>query len=495
MTRPKAKRDKQEVDVVVIGAGTAGLNAVAEVRRSHRSWVLVESGPYGTTCARVGCMPSKLLIAAADRAHQVATAGEFGISAGPVSVDAQALFSRLRAERDRFVAGAVKSTTRLPDEQRLQGRARLTGPTTVLVERDGQSDIEINARAIVAAVGSSPNIPQPFRDIMDHVWTSDEVFELDALPESLAVIGTGAIGLELGQALSRLGVNVSFFSTGSAIGPLRDPALQQCVQQVFQDSPAGDAMAWHLDMHIQRARLSDSRAIALEWQDARGEMHQQQFSNVLLAAGRRPQLAGLDLEKAGVVLNERGLPADWDPRTTRCGDTAVFIVGDASHYRPVLHEAADEGRAAGQNAAAYPQVTALVRRTPMAIVFSHPQMASVGARFSELNKDGIEIGTVSYGDQGRARVQNENAGKVNLYAERGSCMLLGAELFCPSAEHLAHLLAWAIQQRLRVDELLSMPFYHPVLEEGLRTALRDLSKALRIEGSCRSLDFAESAGT
>lgn len=483
-----------EVDVVVIGAGTAGLNAVAEIRKSGRSWVLVESGPYGTTCARVGCMPSKLLIAAADRAHQVATAGVFGISTGAMSVDTRAMFGRVRAERDRFVEGAVKSTTKLPDEQRMQGRARLTGPGTVLVERDGHDDIELKTNAIVLAVGARPNIPPPFRDIMERVWISDEVFELDELPESLAVIGTGAIGLELGQALSRLGVNVSFFSIDTAIGPLRDPAMQQCVQQVFRDSPAEDAMAWHLGVDIRKARITTSNAIELAWRDADGEAHQQSFSNVLLAAGRTPQLAELDLEKAGVILNKRGLPADWNPRTTRCGDTAVFIAGDASHYRPVLHEAADEGRVAGQNAAQYPRVSALVRRTPLAIVFSHPQMAAVGVSFSDLNPDEIETGTVSYGNQGRARVQNEHAGRINLYAQRSNSVLVGAELFAPGAEHLAHLLAWAVQQQLRVDELLNMPFYHPVLEEGLRTALRDLSKALQIDGDCRRMDFAKSAG-
>lgn len=491
MATPKVNR---EVDVVVIGAGTAGLNAVAEVRKSGGSWVLVESGPYGTTCARVGCMPSKLLIAAADRAHQVATAGVFGISTGPMSVDTRAMFGRVRAERDRFVEGAVKSTTKFPDDQRLQGRARLTGPTTVLVECDGHDDIELKANAIVVAVGSRPNIPRPFRDIMEQVWISDEVFELDELPESLAVIGTGAMGLELGQAFNRLGVKVSFFSIDTAIGPLRDPAIQQCVQQVFKDSLAEDAMAWHLEVDIKKARINNGNAIELEWQAADGDTHQQSFSNVLLAAGRTPQLAELGLEKAGVILNERGLPANWQPRTTRCGDTAVFIAGDASHYRAVLHEAADEGRIAGQNAAQYPQVSALVRRTPLAIVFSHPQMATVGARFTDLNKDEIEIGTVSYANQGRARVQNEHAGQVNLYAQRSSSILVGAELFCPGAEHLAHLLAWAVQQELRVDELLSMPFYHPVLEEGLRTALRNLAKALLIKGDCRSVDFAESAG-
>ncbi|MDZ4729963.1 MAG: dihydrolipoyl dehydrogenase [Xanthomonadales bacterium] len=486
--------ESREVDVVVIGAGTAGLNAVAEVRKSGSSWVLVESGPYGTTCARVGCMPSKLLIAAADRAHQVASAGAFGISTGPMSVDARAMFGRVRAERDRFVAGAVKSTTKLPAEQRLRGRAHFTGPTTVLVECENHDKIELKAKTIVLAVGSRANIPPPFRDIMEHVWISDEVFELDELPESLAVVGTGAIGLEMGQALSRLGVKVSFFSIGSAIGPLRDPAMQRCVQEVFRNAAAEDAMAWHLEADIKMARVTHNDAIELQWQDANDDLQQQSFSHVLLAAGRTPQLAELDLDKAGVTLNERGLPVNWHPRTTRCGDTAVFIAGDASDYRPVLHEAADEGRIAGQNAARYPQITARVRRTPLAIVFIHPQMATVGVRFDDLQEDEIEIGTVSYADQGRARVIGQNAGQVNLYAQRSNCVLVGAELFCPGAEHLAHLLAWAVQQRLRVDELLRMPFYHPVLEEGLRTALFDLSKALQIEGNCSSTDFAESAG-
>ncbi len=484
----------REVDVVVIGAGTAGLNAVAEARKAGSNWVLVESGPYGTTCARVGCMPSKLLIAAADRAHQVATAGAFGISSGPMSVDTKVMFGRVRAERDQFVAGAVKSTTKLPDDRRLRGRARLTGPTTVLVECEDHSTVELKTKAIVVAVGSRANIPPPFRDIMERVWISDEVFELNELPESLAVIGTGAIGLEMGQALSRLGVKVSFFSIGSTIGPLGDPSMQQCVQKVFRNAPAKEAMDWHLAVDIKKARIGANDAIELEWQDADGELQQQSFSNVLLAAGRTPQLAELNLEKAGVTLNERGLPADWHPRTTRCGDTAVFVAGDASHYRAVLHEASDEGRIAGRNAARYPQVTALVRRTPLAIVFSHPQMATVGTQFDDLDEDEIEIGTVSYGNQGRARVIGQNAGQVNLYADRSSCILVGAELFCPGAEHLAHLLAWAVQQRLRVDELLSMPFYHPVLEEGLRTALRDLSKALQIMDNSRCSDFAESAG-
>ena len=143
----------------------------------------------------------------------------------------------------------------------------------------------------------------------------------------------------------------------------------------------------------------------------------------------------------------------------------------------------------------YPDVTAHVRRTPLAIAFTDPQMALIGKRYADLPANEIEVGEVSYNTQGRARVMGQNRGLIRIYAERACCVLLGAELFGPRVEHLAHLLAWAVQQRLSVREVLEMPFYHPVLEEGLQTALRDLAGKLKITGDCRCEDLAEAPGT
>src|SRR5690606_39071207 len=211
---------------------------------------------------------------------------------------------------------------------------------------------------------------------------------------------------------------------------------------------------------------------------------------VLVAAGRRPSVAKLDLEKTGLPLDERGLPP-WDRRTCQCGDSPIFMAGDTIGRAQGLHEASDEGHNAGMNAARFPEVSAHVRRAGLAIAFTDPQIAIVGRRFAELSLDETAIGEVSYENQGRARVMGVNQGIVRLYAERPSCRLIGAELFAPRAEHLAHLLAWTVQQGMTVQDALSMPFYHPVFEEGLRYALRGAARDLEVLGDCRGEDVPD----
>ena len=473
----------REVDVAIIGAGTAGLNARREVEKAGASPLLIESGPYGTTCARVGCMPSKLLIAAADVAHEVAGASRFGVEVGDVRVDGVAVLERVRRERDRFAGFVVDATEALPELQRLRGHARFTGPTTLEVD----DHTRVKAKSVVVAVGSKPLVPPPFDTLERHVMVSDDVFELRDFPESLAVIGTGIIGLELGQALARLGVRVTLFNPFDQLGPFSDPRVVEVSRAVLSSE---------LDLQLESQVLdasADENGVAIRWCDGAGEIREARFDKVLAAAGRRPDLAALDAERAGLPLDERGRPL-WDSATTQWGDAPVFIAGDANGHIALLHEAADEGRIAGANAVTYPHVSAHVRREPLAVAFTDPQMAIVGVPYRDLDLDAIEIGEVSFDDQGRARVMGRNQGAVRVYARRQCCTLLGAELFGPRVEHMAHLLAWAVQMRLTVQKALEMPFYHPVLEEGLRSALRDLAARLKVTGQCRCEDLSEAPG-
>jgi dihydrolipoamide dehydrogenase len=172
---------------------------------------------------------------------------------------------------------------------------------------------------------------------------------------------------------------------------------------------------------------------------------------------------------------------EFDRETMQCGNTRIFIAGDANNDLPLLHEAADEGRIAGENAARFPAVQRGLRREPIAVVFSDPQMATVGRRFVDLAPGSFVTGKVSFEDQGRARVMLRNKGLLHVYAEKGSGRLLGCEMMGPDVEHLAHLLAWAMQCGMTVQRALEMPFYHPVVEEGLRTALRDAAARLAAE--------------
>jgi dihydrolipoamide dehydrogenase len=468
---------RRSVDVAVIGAGTAGLGAHREALKHGADAVLIEDGPYGTTCARVGCMPSKLLIAAADAAHEARGAEQFGVRVGSVQVDGKAVLERVRRERDRFVGFVISSTEALPEVQRLRGRARFVGPTTLEVG----DHTRVEAKAVVIATGSSPVVPDSLDGMRDRVLVNDDVFELEDLPASLAVVGAGIIGLEIGQAMHRLGVRTTVFSHSQRLGPIRDPAVAGVVREVF-----GAELDLRLDVQLT-ARTAESECV-LESQGADGKRGEDRFDLVLAAAGRRPNLDGLGLENTGLRLDERGVP-HFDPRTMQCDDVPIFLAGDVSADRPVLHEASDEGHIAGANAALFPEVCARLRRVPLQIAFTDPQIAVVGPGFAALDPDGVEVGEVSFADQGRARVMGKNAGLVRIYARRDCDTLEGAEMFGPRVEHTAHLLAWAVQSRLTVEQALQMPVYHPVVEEGIRTALRDLVARLKVRPHPRPLEM------
>ena len=166
--------------------------------------------------------------------------------------------------------------------------------------------------------------------------------------------------------------------------------------------------------------------------------------------------------------------------TLQLGTTRVFLAGDVNNLHPLLHEAADDGRMAGLSAAEFPAVHVLPRRLPIGIVFTDPNIAFVGKRGADIDPLRACTGQASYADQGRARVMHINQGLLKIHGDRRDGSLLGAEMVGPRMEHVAHLLAWAIQQRMTVEQALTMPFYHPVIEEGVRTALKDLERRLRL---------------
>ncbi|MCY4757177.1 dihydrolipoyl dehydrogenase [Pelomonas aquatica] len=462
-------------DVAIIGAGTAGMAAYRAARVHTERVLLIEATHYGTTCARVGCMPSKLLIAAADAAQAVREAHRFGVQAEAPRVDGRAVMQRVRSERDRFVGFVLDTVRGWPEATRLFGRARFTGPNTLDVA--GQ---RVEAKSFVIATGSHTRIPAGWRERLGaKLLINEDVFDWQDLPRSLAVYGAGVIGLELALALRRLGVRVRLFARSERVGPLTDPELQALARRLFADELPLTLNAGVPDPVLDgdQVRIGDER-----------------FDAMLCAAGREPNLDGLGLQALGL-----GKP-QLDRHTGQWGDSHVFIAGDVTDDRPLLHEAADAGRIAGDNAARWPRVHRRPRRAPLAVVFSDPQIALAGASHAELTAAGraFDTGRVSFADQGRSRVMLVNRGGLHVYAERGTGRLLGAEMIGPAAEHLGHLLAWSVQRGDTVQQMLDSPFYHPVVEEGLRTALRQLQSDLHLPPppieTCLDCDTSAEAG-
>ena len=438
-----------DCDVAVIGAGTAGLAAERHARKSGARTVLIDPAFRGTTCAAVGCMPSKLLIAAAHAAHSVRQAPEFGVLA-TAEVDGKAVMARVRALRDHFVAGVKDSYEKVPEK--LKGRARFTSATTLVL--DGGE--RVTAKAIVIATGATPSVPEDYDVISDLVLTNETVFELEDLPKRLAVIGAGSLGAELAQAFARLGVEVTLLDSGSGVAGLKGEEAARMADFLRED------MAVHLEAKVKVAR--EGAGAGLEWDGGSVVV-----DRVLVAAGRPPALKGLGLDTTGLALDDHGTP-EFDPETLRCGSSTIFIAGDANHDRPVLHEATAEGSIAGRNAANLSDILAAKRKVPMAITFTHPNVATVGHV-----PEGVETitGHADYADQGRARAEARNRGFVRLEGDAKG-RILSATLCMPDGEHVAHYFALAISQGMTAAEMLDQPIYHPTLEEGLRKALSQI---------------------
>ncbi len=447
-----------KVDTLIVGAGSAGLSALREVRRYTDDFLLVNDGHWGTTCAAVGCMPSKALIEAANAFHRRGTFEAFGIrGADGLRADVPAVLARVRAMRDQFVKGPEAVPEKL-GRRAVSGRARLLGAGRV--EVNGQT---VAARAIILAPGSSPVVPEPWRAFGDRVLTTDTLFERTHLPRRLAVIGMGAVGVEIAQALARLGLEVAGFDAVEVLAGIGDAEVLAAFRPLIEAE-----LALHLGAPAELEDAGD----AIRVTGAGGAF---EADAVVAAMGRRPNVGGLGLEMLGVPLDDQGLPG-VDPVSMRIGDLPVFLAGDANGDRPLLHEAADEGHIAGRMAAPGAAGRGLCRRTPLSIIFCSPQVARVGPPMPDPNEADIATGRADFSRQARARMAQTAAGILRIHAGRRTGRLLGAEMCVPGAEHLAHLLALAVERGMTVSDMLAMPFYHPVIEEGLRSALRDLAR-------------------
>jgi dihydrolipoamide dehydrogenase len=446
----------QSVDLVIIGAGTAGISAFKEASKLTDKIRLIDHGPLGTTCARVGCMPSKALIQIADYFHDRQYFKESGIhGAEALQVNIPRVMQQVRKLRDAFTAGTINYIESL-GSRFLKGNVEFIDKNTVSVNNQ-----KIHAKCIIIAVGSASFIPEAWNDFKDSLLVAENIFEQDDFQKNIAVIGGGPIGIELGQALSRLGIKVELFHSQGTIGGLTDPVVNARAIQIFSDE-----FALHLNQNGSVEKTGNTFLV-------KNAQYTFAADQVVAAIGRKSNFAFLNLQQIGIKLNERGLPS-YDDSTLQIEDLPIYIAGDAAGLRPLLHEAADEGRIAGYNAVRETP-RRFSRRTPLAIIFSQPNIATVGRSFKSLQDSDFIMGEVHFEDQGRARIMRQNKGILRIYGARQTGKLLGAEMIAPEGEHLAHLLAQSIQQNMTAFDVLRMPFYHPVIEEGMRTALRHLA--------------------
>jgi len=452
-------QEERHVDVVIIGSGSAGLNAMSKVRPAGKSVVMINGGELGTTCARVGCMPSKVAIQVAEDVHRRSVYSRFGLEGGEgLSLDVPEAMEYVRDLRDNFVDRVLSnSTDNFPEEMLIESYCKFVEPDLLETE-DGQ---RIRADAIVIATGSRPIVPEAWADFREDIITTDDFFELEDFPASAAVIGLGVIGLEIGQSLSRMGVDVTGIDLANSIGGISDPEVADHAIKII-----GKEMPLWLGHPAELSKTSDGK-IKVTAGDKSVVVEK-----VFASLGRIPNVESLDLAAAGIEVDARGIPA-FDRNTMQIGDLPIYLAGDVNGERPILHEAGDEGKIAGYNAAAGNN-TAFKRKTYLGITFCDPHIVQVGTPFKDLDPDTSVIGQMMLAPVGRALIMANNKGIIRVYADKETGKMLGAEMISIRGENLGHLLAWCIQMDMTVGQMLQMPYYHPVIEEALQAALNDL---------------------
>ncbi len=451
---PASAHDERSFDVVVIGAGTAGLAAAKAAHAEGARVGVVDRGPLGTFCARLGCMPSKVLLQSSQALARMRRAGAVGIVLGG---EPRLSWPLVRARKDalvrEFVAEVVRATTSSTSFTLLCGEARFIDASSLAV--DGR---RIVAKRWIVATGSTPVRPAipGLGDIGELAVTSDDVFDLQALPASVGVIGAGAVGIELGQFLARAGTDVVVLGgddriAGLGAGPLRDSLRDALTRE----------LTLHTSAKIEHVRR-DARGVAV----VLGNGDAIRVDRLLLAAGRRPDVDRLDLGRAGVEVDDGKPVRDEYLRTT---NSSVFVAGDAAGAPAILHAATIQGRTAGQNATRSGPLVRPALTPELRVVFCDPIVATVGLDPEDAKRAGRQVCAVTrpWAEQGKARIMNETVGAAQLVVDRETRKLLGCQLVGPEADVLIHLASYAIHFGATIEDVLALQHYHPTLAEML----------------------------
>ncbi|MEN3614494.1 FAD-dependent oxidoreductase [Plantactinospora sp. ZYX-F-223] len=431
-------------DLVVIGGGAAGLGAARAGAGAGARTLLVNDGPPGGDCTFTGCVPSKALIEAA----------------------AQRLTFPAAAQRVRDAVATIAATE---DEAALRaegvdvrrGRARFTAPNRLDI--DG---INLPARRIVIATGASPAIP-PFPDL-SHVpyLTTETVFDLTDLPRSLAVLGGGSVGCELAQAFARLGSRVTLVEPADRLLAAEEPHASRVIADVF----AREGIDVRVGTRALDAATGPAGGVRLTLDDGSDVT----ADGLLVATGRRPTIAGLDLERAGVAVDEHGhIVTDHHLATTTPG---IYAAGDVTGLMPFTHAAFAMGRLAAGNALSRRRHRYDPRATPR-VTFTDPEVAHVGMTKAEAAAHGARVAYLPMNEMDRAITAAATDGFIQLIAgphrllrNLGGGRVLGATIVATRAGEMIHEPALAMATGMFTGRLAQATHAYPTWSYGIQLA-------------------------
>ena len=453
------------VDMCVIGAGAAGLTTAAIAARLGARTVLIERDRMGGECLNTGCVPSKALLAAAKAAHAARTSRRFGVNGAEPGIDFAAIH--------RHVQGVIDMIAPHDSVERFAGlgvdviraEARFVGPREVAA-----GNRTIRAHRLVIATGSEPAVPAiPGIDKIPY-FTNETIFDNDRLPEHLVIIGAGAIGIELAQAHRRLGAAVTVVEAARAL-PRDDPELAGRLLRGL----AEEGVEIRQQAAIASAEPTGTGiALNIEENGENGERSRIEGSHLLVAAGRKPRVESLDLDRAGIEYDRRGITVDRRLRTTARGVYAIGDVVDAPHF---THVAGYHAGIVIRNALFRLPATVDYAALPW-VTYTDPELTQVGSTEAEARRrygEEVQVLRLPLAENDRAQTERDAGGMVKIVARRNG-RVLGASILAPHAGELAHVWVLAIEQRLKLRHIAGMLAPYPTWGEANKMAAAEFYK-------------------
>lgn len=453
-------------DVLIIGAGPGGYVAAIRAGQLDLDVTLVEKDAYGGTCLNHGCIPSKALISATDVAHDASTAEEMGIHADP-AVDLAGMVGWKDDVVDQLTSG-VEKLCKANGVNLVEGRAEFAGENTVRVAHagEGQGSETIEFEHAIVATGSRPMAIPNFEFDGEHIISSREALALDAVPESLVVVGAGYIGMELSTVFAKLGTDVTVVEMLDSVLP----AYEDDVSKVVKSRAEELGIDFHFGEGASEWEESgDGITVKTETED--GEISEFGAEKALVAVGREPVTDTLNLDAIGLATDEGGF-LETDDRA-RTDVENVFAVGDVAGEPMLAHKGMKEGEVAVEVIAGEP--SALDYQSVPAAVFTDPEIGTVGMTEEEAEEAGFStvVGEMPMRASGRALTLGENDGFVRVVADDDAGFILGAQIVAPEASELIAELGLAVEMGATLEDVAATIHTHPTLGESVMEAVEN----------------------
>ena len=472
-----------DYDLIVIGAGYGGFDAAKHAAEKGLKTAIIESREMGGTCVNRGCVPSKALLAASGRVRELSDGehlSSFGITPGTVQFDRQAIADHATQLVENIRANLTKSLERA-GVTIVRGTAQLAGPQQVAVRQSNGVERVLSATDVLIATGSDPFVPRGIETDGLTVFTSDDAVRLESLPQWLAIIGSGYIGLEFADVYTALGCEVTMIEALDRVMPTFDPDIAKLAGRKLIESRDIDTRSG-----VFASKVIPGSPVKIELIDAGTKelVEVLEVDAVLVATGRVPTSAELNLAAVGVETERGFIPVDDGLRVLAGGNPVphLWAVGDVTGKLMLAHTAAAQGVVAVENICGGSR-TVDYRSIPAA-TFTHPEISSVGLSEADAKalaaEQGFELGSVRsyFKANSKALAELESDGLMKLLFRKDTGEVLGAHIFGLHAADLIQEVANAVARRQSVRELAYEVHTHPTLSEVVESAYKQAAHAL-----------------